>query len=108
MRQVNIRLAVEGHRLGLKGGLTVMWESEMSQALCLPVASILSPVMQVDIHRNGSTVRGQRLNVVHLSPDLVENEVNALISANNCNVPRVVKYEELIVLPNGDGLVVLE
>ena len=48
------------------------------------------------------------LNVVHLSPDLVENEVNALISANNCNVPRVVKYEELIVLPNGDGLVVLE
>ena len=61
MRQVNIRLAVDGHRLGLKGVLTVVWESEMSQALCLPVASILSPFMQVDIHRNGSTVRGQKI-----------------------------------------------
>ena len=58
---VDIPLAVEGHRPALKGGLTVVWESEMSPALCLPVASILSPMMQVDIHRNGSTVRGQKV-----------------------------------------------
>ncbi len=50
----------------------------------------------------------KRLNVVHHSPDLLENEVNGLIRANNCNIPRVVKYEELVVLPKGDGLIVLE
>ncbi len=42
------------------------------------------------------------------SPHLIENEVSGLIRANNCKIPCVVKYEELIVLPDGDVLVVLE
>lgn len=39
---------------------------------------------------------------------MIKNEVDGLIRANKCNIPRVVKYQELTVLPNGDVLVVLE
>ncbi len=61
MCQVDVRLAMEGHRPALKGDSTVVRMSEMSQALCLPAARILSHFLQVDIQLNGRTVRGQEI-----------------------------------------------
>ncbi len=62
-----------------------------------------------------NTATGEQFAVKRLSishhvhfPHLLENEYNGLTLANNFKIPRVVKLEELIALPNGDGLVVLE
>ena len=41
-------------------------------------------------------------------PFLLENEVTCLHYANLSNIPRVVKYKELTVLPQGDARIILE
>ena len=41
-------------------------------------------------------------------PFLLENEVTGLNYANLSHIPRVVKFKELIGLPQGDARIILE
>ncbi len=52
----------------------------------------------------------KRLSPLHQIdfPFLLENEVTCLNYANLCNIPRLIKFKELIGLPHGDARTILE
>ena len=59
---------------------------------------------------DGSVFAVKWLNVEHQIefPYLMENEANGLCHATYRKIPRVVKFEELVLLPSGEACVVLE
>ncbi len=82
--------------------------SEMSQASVCQLHACCLIFCRWTYTATGEQFAVKGLSPEYHSPDLLENEVHGLIRANKCKTPRVVKFEELIVLPKGDGLVVLE
>ena len=59
---------------------------------------------------DGSVFAVKRLSPMYQTefPYLIDNEVKGLTQANYCKIPRMVKFEELVVLPGGDARVILE
>ncbi len=52
----------------------------------------------------------KRLSLLHHIdfPFLLENEIDGLVSANYYSIPRVVKFVEVLILPDCESLVILE
>ena len=76
----------------------------------LATPGILSFTCCRRVRADGCVFAVKRLSALHHIefPFLLENEVNGLGHANYRKIPRVVKFEELILLPDGDTRVVLE
>jgi len=93
----------------------VGWDDQAEQKATAVSCKYTAKVVMLLLCRRIARASGRVVAVKALSylhqidfPFLLENEVKGLAYANLRNVPRVVRFEELIVLPHGDARVVME
>ena len=73
-------------------------------------ASVLLSSCRRIARATGTVIAVKRLSPLHRIdfPFLLENEVSSLTYANLCNIPRVITFKELILLPDGDARMIIE